>query len=196
MVIYWTFYNTPSDRQYFEAHMEPSMGDMLFSFNLAVHTPGDSTWVVASPNYMPGLAATGIRIEGQPGQELFLLVKDEKGTEKRLKYLVDEMWVDGSDIGNTQNVAEYRRHFVESLGINEEEIYCESIRRGYLELKQANISQAQINSPIRRGTYQVSGTNVQDGMKIKALARELVNKCSPYFEKKPMGFEEIKIDAE
>src|SRR3989344_4155856 len=107
MTISWTFYNIPKGKEYFRVELQPSVGDYLFEFNLAAHRHGDPNWVIL-PNYVPGNEAHKLGINGQPGQDLLLLIKDKNGTEKRLRYPANIFWVEGCDIGIVQSIADYR----------------------------------------------------------------------------------------
>ncbi|GEM_PF-6535699 len=111
MTIYWEFINIPRGSEFFRVSLAPSLPDHKFQFNLAVHTPGDSTWLTAAPNFVSGFQAHDLHIEGHRNQEFFLLIQSSGGGEKRMRFLPDEIWVEEGDIGAIQTVPEYRLAF-------------------------------------------------------------------------------------
>ncbi len=193
MTIFWTFLNTPRGKERFRVELQPSVGDHIFEFNLAVHRHGDSTWVVL-PNYVPGSEAHKLKISGQPGQDLLLLIKDQKGTEKRIRYSADVFWVDGGDIGTIQNIADYRKYFEESLGLSEEEMYCEALFDEYKKLEVATHAEAQ---DVKRGQpYNFYQINPQDLMRKKIIAKELLKQGRERFKGTPAEWFEIRKEAQ
>lgn len=197
MTIYWTFYNTPRSSEYFEAKLSPSIGDHIFQFNLAVHTPGDKNWMVASKNFMPGSQAGYLRVEGHRDQDLLLLVKDANGAERRIGHRVSDYWVDGGDIGTMQSIPDYRRHFITSLGISEEQMYCKALFEEYQELEAKTSPMVQ---DIRRGgtikIQPINNNNTQDLIRRKVLAKELVKLCKDYFNDKFDEWYNLELDAQ
>lgn len=193
MTISWTFYNTPKGNEHFRAELQPSVGDHLFEFNLAVHQQGDSSWVIL-PNYVPGNEAHKLRISGRPVQDLLLLIKDKNGTEKRLRYPANIFWVDGGDIGIVQNIADYRKYFEDSMGLSEQEMYCEALFDEYKKLKAATHMEAQIIKPGR--PYKVYQINPQDLMRKKIIAKELLSQDRENFRGTPAEWFEIRKEAQ
>jgi len=193
MTISWIFYNTPKGKEYFRAELQPSIGDHLFEFNLAVHLKDDSSWIVL-PNYVSGNEAHALKISGQPGQDLVLLIKDKNGTEKRLRYPANIFWVYGDDIGIVQNIADYRKYFEESMGLSEQEMYCEALFDEYKKLEDATRMEAQIIKPGR--PYKVYQINPQDLMRKKAVAKELINQGRDSFMGTPAEWFEIRKDVQ
>lgn len=193
MTIFWTFINTPHGKEHFQAELQPSVGDHLFEFNLAVHRHGDSTWTVL-PKYVPGNEAHALKISGQPGQDLLLLIKDQNGTEKRLRYAADVFWVDGGDIGIVQNIADYRKYFEESLGLSEQEMYCEALFDEYKKLEVATHMEAQTIKPGQ--PYKFHRINLQDLARKKAVAKELTNQGRDCFRGTPSEWFKIRKDTQ
>lgn len=179
MTIFWTFFNTPRGKEHFRVELQPSVGDHLFEFNLAVHRHGDLTWVVL-PNYSPGSEAHKLKISGRQGQDLLLLIRDQKGTEKRIRYSADVFWVDGGDIGTVQNITDHRKYFEESLGLSEEEMYCEALFDEYKKLKVTTHAEAQ--DVKRTQPYEFYQINPQDLMRMKNIAKELLKQGREYFK--------------
>lgn len=199
MTTYWTFYNIPRGGEYFEAKLSPSIGDHIFQFNLAVHTPGDTTWVKASQNFVPGNHASNLRIEGHRNQDLLFLVKDENGTEKRIRHKVDDYWVDGGDIGTVQTVVDYRKYFTSLLKISEEQMYCKALFEEYQEL-EAKTSPVVQNMNIRTGEIikpqYITQASTQDLIRRKVLAKELIKQCKDYFDDKFDEWHNLELDAQ
>ena len=196
MTINWTFYNTPGGSEYFEARLSPSVGDHIFQFNLAIYTPGDTTWIKASQNFVPGNQASNLRIEGHRNQDLLLLIKDENGTEKKIKHTVEYYWVDGGDIGTSQSITDYRKHFASSLGISEEQMYCKALFEEYHDL-EAKTSPVVQNINIRTGeVIKPQYINPQDLIRRKILAKELVQQCKDYFNDKFDEWHNLELDAQ
>lgn len=191
MTIYWTFYNLGS--KHFEAHLEPSVGDHIFSFNLGVHTPGDHMWGTASKHYVPGAQAHTLRIQGKPGQELILLIRDDKGTEKRATYNVDEYWSSDGDIVSMQSLLPYRKHYEISQGMSEQDMYCKALYKEYQVLDAKTHIIAQDYHPGKK----IEGKQVdyQDLMRKTVVAKEIVECCEEFFKDKPGEWHEIKNDA-
>jgi len=192
MTISWTFYNTPKGKEHFRAELQPSVGDHLFEFNLAVHKQGDSSWVIL-PNYVSGNEANKLKINGQPGQDLLLLIKDKNGTEKRLRYPAHVFWVNGGDIGIVQNIADYRKYFEESMGLSEHEMYCEALFDEYKKLEATTHMEAQTIKPGQ--PYKVYHINPQDLMRRKAVAKELINQGRDCFKGTPAEWFEVRKEA-
>ena len=192
MTIFWTFYNTPHGHRYFQSELQPSVGDHLFEFNLAVHRRGDSTRIML-PNYVPGNEAHKLKIKGQPGQDLLLLIKDQNGTEKRIRYSTDTFWVNGGDIGIVQNIADYRKYFEKSLGLSEEEMYYEVLFDEYKKLDVATHVEAQT---IKRGqAYKIYPINLQDLLLKKAVAKEILKQGRECFRGTPAEWFKIRKDS-
>ena len=198
MTISWTFYNTPKENECFEAELNPSVGDHIFQFNLVVHASGSDVWSKASQDFAPGNQSGGLRIRGRRDQDLLLLIKDEKGTEKRIKYTVDNYWVDGGDVGTMQWVSNYRKHFVSSLGISEEQMYCRALFEEYHELEAKTTLVAQ-DMNIRTGEitkpHYITRTSTQDLIRRKIFAKELVKQCKDYFNDKFDEWHDLELDA-
>ncbi len=193
MTIFWTFYNTPRNGEYFEAHLQTSTGDHIFQFNLAVHSRGDSNWIVASQDYVVGNEADRLRIRGLRGQDLLLLVRDSNGTEKRIRYSADMNWVDAGDIGTAQNIADYRKYFEDSLGLTEEQMYCKALYDEYLHLDAKTHIVVRDYDP----NVPIEGKHIeyQDLLRKKILAKELVNTCRDYFDDKPAEWHDLKLET-
>ena len=195
MTILWTFYNLPRGNEYFEVKLTPSIGDYIFQFNLAVRAPDDSNWRIASKDFISGKQASGLRIEGLREHDLFLLVKDENGTKKRIKYKVDDYWIDEGDKVSTQRISKYRQYFISSLGISEEEMYCKALFEEYQDLKAKTCS--VVGQDLKRGqSYKLPHINPQDLIKKKSLAKELVKRCKSYFKNKPDEWHNLEMDAQ
>lgn len=193
MIISWTFYNTPRGKEFFRAELQPSIGDHIFEFNLAVHCQGNSSWVVL-PNYVSGSEAHKLKINGQTGQDLIVLIKDQKGTEKRIRYSADVFWVDGGDIGIVQNIVDYKKYFEESLGLSEQEMYCEALFDEYKRLETATHIEAQVIKPGQ--SYKVNHINFQDLTLLKSVAKEIIKLGRENFKGTPSDWFEISKDAQ
>src|SRR3989338_3530496 len=111
MVLFWTFYNIPTDQQYCQVQLEPSIPDHDYSFNLGVQNPGEKKWLMASQDYVPGLKAWDLKIHAKHNQNVVLLVRDNSGTVKRFRFPIDNYWILGGDIGTCQTITDYRKHF-------------------------------------------------------------------------------------
>lgn len=192
MTIHWTFYNY-GENKHFRFSISPSVADHLFKVNLAVHTPGDTTWVMAGPEYVPGSQAHDLSIQGHQDQEVFVLIEDENGVQKRAKYSASENWLHEGDVGTRQAILDYRSHFVESMGISEEHMYCRSLYEEYERLATGTQEEVQIGS---NGEYQTRTVNSWDEMKKKVYAKEMLNRCESYFVNDQAKWQEIRTDAD
>lgn len=178
--------------KYFRAELQPSLGDHIFEFNLAVRGQ-DGSLLVVLPDYVPGSEAHKLRISGQSGQDLLFMIKDKNGTEKRLRYSANLFWVDGGDIGIVQNVVDYRKYFEESMGLSEQEMYCEALLDEYRKLEVATHIEAQIIKPGQPyKTYQI---DPQDLIRKRVVAKELLKQGREYFRGTPSEWFEIRKDA-
>lgn len=192
MTISWIFYNTPVGEKYFRAELQPSLSDHLFEFNLAVREQTGSTRA-ASSDYVPGNKVHGLKISGRPGEDLFFLIRDEKGTEKKIRYIPDIFWVSGGDIGVTHNIAEYRKYFEASMGLSEQEMYCEALFDEYKKLKIATHMEAQVNKPGQ--PYKTYHIDPQDFFRKNAVAKELLKQGRECFKGTPAEWFEIRKEA-
>src|SRR3989338_8060129 len=126
-------------------------------------------------------------------QYLLLLFRDDKGTEKRIRFSPSLHWAEGGDVAYTQSIADYRKYFEDSQGLTEDHMYCKALfdEYQYLEAKTAIIVRDyDPNVPI-----EAKYIDPQDLMRRKILAKELAMSCKEYFEDMPAEWHDIQLDA-
>lgn len=195
MTINWTFFNIPQGSERFEARLSPTVGDYIFKFNLAVHTPGDKMQLTASQSYISGNLTGDLRVRGNSNQEVLLLIEDENGMKRQMKFSPAERWVRGRDVGMTAEGVDYRNGFVESLGMSEQHMYCKALFEEYKVLRAK--THVQIENPPKRGeSYAPQMINANDLIRTRILAKELAKNCEDYLRDQPDDWFDIEKYAE
>jgi len=106
MTLEFHFHNRGSNPEFCRVSLKPSSGDEGYAFNMLVRRKGDSTQILAAPNFLQGIQAE-LTVEAQPDQSVTVLIEGPDSFQKSMEIKLKDEWLYTGDVAISQSIVHY-----------------------------------------------------------------------------------------